>query len=149
MGSQPGAATARASSTARTDSPASSSRFRSRTAPSTWVESVRCLPPAVTSPNSPSRASGTSRTCSCGPWATSRARNSDNTEASKPGSLSDIPSAYFHEIFSRTASAACRSVRFSAICNTVPSASRPGDQPGLPRAANAAPNSSSVNTSPS
>jgi hypothetical protein len=63
------------------------------------VESVRCLPPAVTSANSPSRASGTSRTRSCGPWATSRARNSDNTEASKPGSLSDIPSAYFHEIY--------------------------------------------------
>ena len=46
-------------------------------------------------------------------------------------------------------SAACRSVRFSAICNTVTSASRPGDQPGRPRRPNASANSASGNSSPS
>ena len=47
---------------ARTDSPASSSRFRSRTAEITWVESVRCLPPAPTRPSAASRASSVSST---------------------------------------------------------------------------------------
>ena len=49
---------------------------------------------------------------------------------------------------SRTASAACRSVRFSAICNTVTSANLPGDQPGRPRTPNAGANSASGNNSP-
>ncbi len=46
------------------------------------------------------------------------------------------------------ASAACRSVRFSANCNAVTNASRAGDQPGRPRTPNAAANCSSVNSSP-
>lgn len=39
--------------------------------------------------------------------------------------------------------------RFSANCNTVTSASWPGDQPGLPRVPNASANSASANNSPS
>ena len=49
----------------------------------------------------------------------------------------------------RTASAACRSVSFSARCKIVTSASRDGDQPGRPRIPNAAANSSSASHSPS
>jgi hypothetical protein len=48
--SHPGAAAASASRHARTDSPASSSRLRSRTAATTWVESVRALPPFADQP---------------------------------------------------------------------------------------------------
>ena len=48
-----------------------------------------------------------------------------------------------------TASAACRSVRFSAIWNTVTSARRPGDHPAGPVAPNACENSPSGNSSPS
>jgi IS30 family transposase len=53
--------------------------------------------------------------------------------------------AYFQSIRPRTASAACRSVRFSANCRTVTSANCPGEIPGLPRAPNAETNSSSAN----
>lgn len=49
----------------------------------------------------------------------------------------------------RTRCTAARSVRFSANCNTVTSASWPGDQPGLPLAPNASANSVSENNSPS
>jgi hypothetical protein len=49
----------------------------------------------------------------------------------------------------RTASAACRSDRFSANCNTVTIASWPGEIPGRPRTPNASMNAPSVNTSPS
>src|SRR6266508_3072594 len=89
--SQPGAATASASTQARTDSPASSSRFKSRTAPTTWVESVRCFPPAATSPLSCNAASSRSSTRSSSPWATTRARNSLSTVWSNPGSARSIP----------------------------------------------------------
>src|SRR6266498_4470519 len=89
--SQPGAATASASTQARTDSPASSSRFKSRTAPTTWVESVRCFPPAATSPLSCNAASSRSSTRSSSPWSTTRARNSLSTVWSNPGSARSIP----------------------------------------------------------
>ena len=46
VASQSGAATDNASRQARTDSPANSRGLRSRTALITWVESVRCRPPA-------------------------------------------------------------------------------------------------------
>lgn len=49
----------------------------------------------------------------------------------------------------RTRCAAALSVRFSANCNTVTSASWPGDQPGLPLDPNASANSASANNSPS
>ena len=55
--SHPARAAASVSRQARTDSPASSSRLRSRTAATTCVESVRCLPPA------PNRPSPTTRGC--------------------------------------------------------------------------------------
>lgn len=42
-------------------------------------------------------------------------------------------SAYLKSILARTASAACRSVSPSTNCSTSTSASRPGDQAGLPR----------------
>jgi hypothetical protein len=44
--------------------------------------------------------------------------------------------------------AACRSVRFSAIRNTVTNARRPGDQPRGPVTRNAQANSASANNSP-
>ena len=56
-----------------------------------------------------------------------------------------MPSAYFQSIRARTASAACRSVRFSTNCNTVTSANCPGEIPGLPRTPNADTNCSSAN----
>jgi hypothetical protein len=145
---QSGAATARASRQARTDSPANSSRVRSRTAASTWVESVRCLPPARSSPRSTNAATNRSRAFSSNPFPRTRVRNSDNTDASNPASVRSNPSAYFQSNRSRTASAACTSVRPSAICNAVTSANRPGDQPGRPRTPNAAANSASANNSP-
>ena len=76
-------------------------------------------------------------------------RNSESTDGSNPSSSRSSPNAYFQEILSRTASAACRSVRFSAICITVTSANRPGDHPGRPRTPNAGANSASGNSSPS
>ena len=130
--SQPGAATASASSAARSVSPASSSRFSSRIAPSTWVESVRCRPPALTRPSPARRSSSASSARLVRSPATSRDRNSLSTLASKPGSSSSRPSAYFHVIRSRTASAACRSVRFSENCRTLAIISWPGEIPGRP-----------------
>jgi hypothetical protein len=43
--------------------------------------------------------------------STTRVRNSDSTEWSKPGSSNCRPRVYFQARFSRTSSAACRSVR--------------------------------------
>src|SRR6266545_2853731 len=149
LASQSGAATANASRHARTDSPANSNRFRSRTAASTWVESVRCLPPAASSPLSVHAASSTSRTRSARSWAATRARNSLSTVWSNPSLSSSMPRAYFQSMPNRTRCSAPRSVRFSASCSTVTSASRPGDQPSRPRVPNASANSSSANSSPS
>ncbi len=146
--SQSGAAADSTSTSARTDSPASSSRFRSRTALITPVESVRCLPPAPTRPFSFNRASSRSSTFSSRWCSTTRERNSHSTVWSKPVSSRSNPSAYAHDSRSRTASAACRSVRFSAIWNTVTKANRPGDQPRGPLAPNADANSASANNSP-
>ncbi|MCW2919374.1 MAG: hypothetical protein JWN52_7442, partial [Actinomycetia bacterium] len=53
---QSGAAVDSASTAARTDSPASSRRFRSRTAAMMCVESVRCLPPPASKPSLTSAA---------------------------------------------------------------------------------------------
>jgi hypothetical protein len=148
VGSQSGAAAAIASTAARTLSPASSSRFTSRTAPITWVESVRALPPAPTRPWVFSASSSRSSTRCSKPCATTRVRNSQSTEGSNPSSSRSSPSAYFQEILSRTASAAWRSVRFSTICNTETSANRPGDHPGRPRTPNPGANSASGTNSP-
>ena len=147
--SQPGCAAASASSAARTLSPASASRPSAATAAITWVESVRCLPPALTRPSAASRSSSASSTTCSRPAPATRARNSASTVWSKPGSSRASPSRYFQSIRVRTASAASRSVRFSARCSTVTSASRDGDHPGLPRAPNAAAKSSSASHWPS
>ena len=146
---QAGCAAVSASSAARTLSPASSSRFRAATAAVTWVESVRCFPPALTRPSAASfPSSASSATCSS-PAPATRARNSASTVWSKPGSSQGRPSRYCQSIRVRTDPAACRPVRFSARCSTVTSASRDGDQPGLPRVPNAAAKSSSPSHSPS
>jgi hypothetical protein len=50
----------------------------------------------------------------------------------KPRIPAGRPSRYFQSIRTRTASAACRSVRSSACYSTVTSASRDGDQPVCP-----------------
>jgi hypothetical protein len=71
-----------------------------------------------------------------------------STVWSNPVSSKSSPSAYAHDKRSRTAPAACRSVRFSAIWNTVTNASRPGDQPSGPVTPNAPVNSTSANNSP-
>ena len=147
--SQSGTAAARASSAARTVSPASSSRFRPRIAASTCVESVRCRPPALTRPSPFSRSSSRSRIFRSRSLATSRARNSLSTEKSKPSSSRGRPRQYFQSSRPRTASAACRSVRFSVNCSTVTIASCAGEIPGFPRVPYAAPNASSSYQLPS
>jgi hypothetical protein len=126
-----------------------SSRCRSRTAMWTWVASVRWRPPLPSRPRSRSRSSNSPSSRSVWPSASSRARNSVSTEASKPGSDRSRPSAYFQSSRARTASAACRSVRPSTNCSTSTSASRAGDHAGRPRAANSSANCSSVNSGPS
>src|SRR5215218_8401973 len=115
----------------------------------TWVASVRWRPPLPSRPRSRSRASSSVSSRSVWPSASSRARNSVSTEASKPGSDSSRPSVYFQSSRPRTASAACRSVRPSTNCSTSTSASRAGDHAGRPRAANSSANCSSVNSGPS
>ncbi len=145
--SQAAAATARASRAARTLSPASSRRFKSRTALITWVESVRCLPPAATRPASLQCSRSRSKTTRSIPLSASRARNLDSTLASKPVSVRSAPSPYFQSIARTAIAAACRSVRSSANCNTVTSDNAPGDRPGAPRTPNASVNGSSVKTS--
>ena len=141
--SQSGCAAASASTAARTASPASSSRFSAATAATTCVESVRCFPPALTRPSAVSLASSASSAACSSPAAATRARNSASTVWSNPGSSSGRPSRYCQSTRVRAASAACRSVRFSARCSTVTSASRDGGQPGRPRTPNAAANCSS------
>ena len=113
------------------------------------MESVRCLPPGPSRPSATRRASSRSNTFSSNPCSTTRERNSLSTVWSNPGSSRSRPSAYIQSIRVRAASAACRSVRSSAICNTVTNANRPGDHPGRPRSPNAEANSASGNTSPS
>src|SRR5258708_16466544 len=65
------------------------------------------------------------------------------TEASKPGSESSKPRAYFQSIRPRTASAACRSVSPSTYCSTKTMAKRHGAAAGCPREENNEPNCSS------
>jgi DNA-binding NarL/FixJ family response regulator len=74
-----GCAAVSASSTARTLSPASSSRFSAATAAITCVESVRCLPPALTSPPAASLLSSASSTTCSSPESATRPRNSAST----------------------------------------------------------------------
>ena len=130
-------------------SPASSSRLRLRSRPSTWVESVRCRPPDLTSPSPASAISrASSASVSIDP-ATSRARNSESTVKSNPGSSNASPSAYFQSIARRAMSAACRSVRFSTMASTSTIISWAGEIPGLPRFPNRSWNRWSDHTSPS
>ena len=149
VASQAGAAAASASSAARTASPASSSRLRSRIRASTCVESVRCRIPGPARPASFSLPSSRSSSDFAIPPATSRSRNSLSTLKSNPGSASSRPRQYFQSIRLRTASAACRSVRFSVNCKTVTTASCAGDSPGLPRVPYAALKSPSWHQAPS
>jgi hypothetical protein len=104
--SQSGAAAATASRQARTDSPASSRRLRSRTAATTCVESVRALPPDCNNPLSTSFTTSRSNALASRPCSTTRVRNSESTEASNPRSVNAKPSAYFQSRRSQTASAA-------------------------------------------
>jgi hypothetical protein len=149
VASQSGAAAASASSAARTASSASSSRFTSATRASTCVESVRCRPPGFTSPSSFSRATSKSKITRSAPAATSRERNSLSTLKSNPSSSNARPRQYFQSSRPRTASAACRSVRFSVNCNTVTTASCAGLIPGAPRTPYTQAKSSSAHQAPS
>ena len=90
---------------------------------------VRAWPPALTRPRPARRSSSASSARHVRSPATSRDRNSLSTLASKPGSSNSRPSAYFQVIRSRTASAACRSVRFSENCRTLAIISWPGGDP--------------------
>ena len=75
--------------------------------------------------------------------------NSLSTEKSNPSpSSSSRPRQYFQSSRPRTASAACRSVRFSVNCSTVTIASCAGEIPGAPRVPYAAPNASSCTRRP-
>jgi DNA invertase Pin-like site-specific DNA recombinase len=99
---------------------------------STWVESVRCWPRALSRPSPWQRSRSLSRRSSSALPASRRSRNALRTEKSNPGSVSSRPSRYFQSIRARTASAAWRSARFSRNCMMVTSAKRHGVNPGCP-----------------
>ena len=130
--SQSGATVATALSAARRVSATSSSRFSTRMAASTCVESVRCWPRALSQPRARQRSSSLSSRSSSALPASRRSRNSLSTEKSKPGSVSSRLSRYFQSMRARTASAAWRSARFSRNCMIVTNASRHGGKPGWP-----------------
>ena len=133
---QSGAAAAMLLSACRNVSATHSKRLRSRRAPSTWVESVRCRPRAFRYPRSLHAVrNASSRRSSPEPWMR-RARNSQSTEKWKPGSVNSRPRAYIQSMRARTASAAWRSESPSANCMTVTSARRQGASAGRPRVAN-------------
>src|SRR5437899_876620 len=73
-----------------------------RTRASTWVESLRCLPPALSQPRCLHTCRSRSNSRVSAPSCTRRRRNSDNREKSKPGSVSSSPKLYFQSMRSRT-----------------------------------------------
>jgi hypothetical protein len=107
-----------------------SSRCRSRTAIGRWVASVPWRPPPCSRPRSPSRSSMSVSSRSAWPSASSRARNSASTKASKPGSQGQGP--YFQSSRARTASAACRSVRPRRTPAPAPAPAAPVTTPAVP-----------------
>jgi hypothetical protein len=72
-----------------------------------------------------------------------RARNSQSTEKSKPGSASSSPNRYFQSMRARTASAAWRSERLSRNWRMVTSVRRHGGNAGWPLAGKSVEKSSS------
>lgn len=93
-----GAAAASAFNAARTASTTDSSRFTSRAAVRTCVASLRCRPPALSSPAAETLSRTASSILDSTPPSTRRSRNSLSTEKSNPGSVSSSPSAYFQSI---------------------------------------------------
>src|SRR4051794_19289364 len=69
--------------------------------------------------------------------------------AQRPLAVSSSPSRYFQSMRARTASAACRSGRFSRNWSKVTRASRHGGRPGWPRLGNRSAKSVSAKTVPS
>ena len=130
--SHSGATTARLFRACRSASVAHPRRTVARTRASTWVESVRCRPRALSSPRLLQRSSNRSSSNPSAPPSSRRERNSQSTEASNPGSVSSSPSRYFQSMRARTASAAARSERSSRNCRTVIRASRQGAKAGCP-----------------
>src|SRR5436305_3318565 len=147
--SQSGATTAKLFRAWRRVSPTHSKRLRARMTPSTWVESVRCRPRAVSHFLSRHFSNSSGRIFSSAEPATKRERNSLSTVLSNPESVSSRPSRYFQSIRLRTASAACRSERFSAYCSRLTSISRQGASAGCPREGNKEAKSPSENKVPS
>src|SRR5262249_52585665 len=116
----------------RSVSPTLSRRLRVRIAASTWVESVRWRPRALSHWRSRKRSSRGSSSCCSAPPVTRRVRNALNTDASKPASVNSKPKAYFQSRRPRTAFAACRSDSPSAYCRRDTRASRQGGFSGAP-----------------
>ncbi len=86
--------------------PTNFSRFRLRTAASTWVQSVRCRPLAATRSSPLSRSNSKSKMLFSSPCSNSRCWNPDSMVKAKPESDSSSPSRYFTSILERTACAA-------------------------------------------
>src|SRR5215472_3724420 len=78
-----------------------------------------------------------------------RLRNPDRTDASKPGSSSPRPRAYFQSTRVRTAAAACSSVRCSSDCSTSTTTRHPGASAWLPATSKKRANGSSRTSSSS
>ena len=74
---------------------------------------MRCRRCVLSKPFSCNRLNNMSSKCCSIPPSTKRVRNSHRMEKSKPGSLKGRLKAYFQSMRARTASAACRSDRFS------------------------------------
>jgi len=110
----------------RIDSKTHSNRLIPRTTAKTWVESVRCLPRALSIFRSRHQSSSLLNKEFSAFSATSRARNSHNTVLSKPESSNSKLKMYFQSILARTDSLAARSERFSINWKIVIRASRHG-----------------------
>lgn len=103
-----------------------------RIAASTWVESVRWRPRALSHWRSRQRSSRVSSSCCSAPPVTRRVRNSLTTDASKPASVNSKPKAYFQSMRPRTAVAACRSDKPLRILQDRHEGQPPGGFSGTP-----------------
>ena len=111
-----------------------SNRCRVRIAARTCVESVRCVPRALSQPRALQAARKVSRNRWPASWVSKRPRKSCNSVKSKPGSDKSRLRAYFQSMQRRTASAAWRSVSPSMYCITITNAKRQGaTSTGRPR----------------
>jgi hypothetical protein len=112
--------------------PTSSNKLRTRTTAITWVESERFFFLPFNNPKSSHDSNSfSSKRAFTIPYNNS-CRNSLKTEKSKPGSSRARPRMHYQSIRLRTASAACRSDRYSKYCIMIIKTSLPGLSTGCP-----------------